>query len=68
MTLDEIKAALDQGKTVHWSNSRYTVIKDIHEYLIVCDIGTRKEHAIGLSGRDGVTMNGKPEDFYIGEQ
>lgn len=63
MTLEEIKAAVDAGFTVHWSNPLYKVERWSNgSYEIVCqDNG----HAIGLTWLDGVTMNGKPEDFYI---
>ena len=63
MNLQEIKSAVDAGKIVHWANRGYTVIKDrIGQYLIVF----RDGNAIGLTWRDGVTMNGKPEDFFLG--
>jgi hypothetical protein len=62
MTVQEIKAAVDNGKTVHWSNDSYTVIKSNEEYLIKCE---SNEHYIGLTWADGVTMNGKEKDFYI---
>jgi hypothetical protein len=65
MTLEEIKAAVEAGKTVHWSHEGYTVIKAVKgdhvQWMIVHEQG----HAIGLTWRDGVTMNGKPEDFFI---
>ena len=63
MTLNEIKAAVEAGKTVHCGNSRYTVIKDnvARQWLIQCG----RDHYIGLTWRDGVTMNGKPEEFYV---
>jgi hypothetical protein len=64
MTLDEIKAAVEAGKTVHWSNEGYTVIKDsLGQWLIV-----HKDMTIGLTWRDGVTMNGEPEEFFIAEE
>ena len=63
MTLEEIKAAVEAGQTVHWSNSRYRVVKDrLGQWLIVCDGGS----TTGLTWRDGVTMNEKPEEFFIG--
>ena len=63
MTLEQIKKAVESGKPVHWSNSLYRVIKDeIGQWLIVCD---SNQYCIGLTWRDGVTMNGKPEDFFI---
>lgn len=64
MTLQEIKTAVDAGKTVHWANTGYTVIKDVYgDYLIVFH---HNQSTIGLTWQDGVTMNGKPEDFFIG--
>lgn len=63
MTLNEIKQAVDNGKTVHWSNSAYSVVKDKNNnYLIHCSLNN---HCIGLTWRDGITMNGKEKDFYI---
>jgi hypothetical protein len=62
MTVQEIKTAVDNGKTVHWSNELYTVIKDkIGQYLIVCTNG----YCIGLTWMDNTTLNGKEQDFYI---
>jgi len=62
MTLDQIKSAVDQGRKVYWKNSAYEVIKDtLGQYLIMCKMS---QAAIGLTWRDGVTLNGKPEDFY----
>lgn len=64
MTLNEIKQAVEAGKSVHWSNTGYQVIKDnIGQWLIVCANG----HAIGLTWADEVTLNGKEEDFFIAE-
>ena len=64
MNLQEIKDAIAQGKKVHWSNRAYDVIKDkIGQYLIVCNLN---DYCIGLTWQDGVTMNGKEEDFFIG--
>ena len=64
MNLEEIKAAVEAGKTVHWSNTLYVVIKDsIGQWLIKC---TDNDHCVGLTHRDGVTMNGKPEEFFLG--
>lgn len=68
MTLDEIKAAIDRGETVCWSNDGYEVQKwatggpEILGYQIVC---LSNGHAIGLTWLDGRTMNGEPEDFYV---
>jgi hypothetical protein len=66
MTLAEIKSAIEEGKTVCWTNEAYRVIKDkIGQYLIGYNIGGRGENYIGLTWRDGVTLNGKEEEFYI---
>ena len=65
MTLEEIKKAIEEGKRVHWSHSGYVVVKDnIGQYFIKC---LSNNHCIGLTWLDGVTVNGKPEDFYISE-
>ena len=68
MNLQEIKSAIDADKTVHWANDSYVVIKhfprypDTPEYLIKC---LSNDHCIGLTWKDGVTMNGKEEQCYI---
>lgn len=62
MTLLEIKEAIARGQQVYWVNRSYRVIKDsIGQYLIHCVIN---DHYIGLTHRDGVTLNGKPEQFF----
>lgn len=67
MTLNEIKQAVESGKTVHWSNEGYTVIKDsIGEWLIAWNHNGKDANYIGLTWVDGKTMNGKPEEFFIG--
>jgi hypothetical protein len=63
MTLEEIKAAVDAGATVRWSNELYRVIKTTDGgYQISCP--TTDSH-IGLTWRDGVTMNGREDQFYV---
>jgi hypothetical protein len=63
MTLDEIKAAVDQGQTVHWANAGYRVIKDsLGQYLIAHEGG----HCIGLASEDDV-LNGRPDQFAKAE-
>lgn len=65
MTLDEITRAVDAGKTVHWCNPAYQVIKDrLGQYLVQCRIN---DNCVGLTYYDG-TLNGKPEQFYIDPQ
>jgi len=66
MTLDEIKEAVEDGHKVHLIDDGYQVIKDIlGQWFIRC---THNGHCIGLTWADGVTINGKPEDFYIGHK
>lgn len=65
MNLLEIKKAILEGKTVHWSNESYIVIKDdIGQYLIKC---ISNESCIGLTHKDEVTMNGQESEFFIKE-
>lgn len=60
-TPDEIRAAVDAGKTVYWGSDIYVVIKDdIPQYLIQCTVNN---YCVGLTWRDGRTLNGT--DFYI---
>jgi hypothetical protein len=61
MNVGEIKAAVEAGHTVCWSNPSYEVVKDsIGQWLIKHANG----HCIGLTWRDGVTLNGNEEDFF----
>ncbi len=65
MNLNQIKEAIKSGKRVFWSNKAYEVIQDkIGQWLIVCSLNG---YTIGLTWRDGVTMNGKESEFFIGE-
>lgn len=62
MTLEEIKQAVDDGKTVCWSHSGYEVIKSIRgEYYVLCK---RNNDAVGLTRQDG-TLECKESDFFI---
>lgn len=61
MTLEEIKTAVDAGKTVCWQNGYYKVVKSRLDYIIKCGNGS----CISLTWADGVTMNGKEADFFI---
>ncbi len=64
MTLEEIKSAVNEGKTVYCQSAAYQVIKDSkNQWLIKCSNG----HYIGLTWTDEVTMNGKEEDFYTSD-
>ena len=63
MTLEEIKQAVLDGKTVHWSNTNYHVMHDraTDRWMIWCNNG----NVIGLTWSDNMTLNGKEEDFYV---
>ena len=64
MNVQEIKNALKTGKKIFWHHKGYEVIKDsIGQYLIKCHMN---DTFIGLTWLDGVTLNGEPKDFYIG--
>lgn len=63
MTLDEIKAAVDAGQTVHWANTGYVVHKDrLGQYLITY---LPNGSCIGLTDRVGHRLNGKEAAFFI---
>jgi len=63
MKLEEIKKAVDEGKSVKWASNLYDVVKDnIGQYLIIC---SDNQYTIGLTWKDNITLNGKPSEFYI---
>ena len=63
-SLSDIKEAVLAGKIVHWKTPAYQVICDsIGQWLIVCK---STNGCWGLTWADGVTMNEKPEDFFVG--
>lgn len=65
MNLSEIKQAVADNKTVHWANDGYVVTDGgIAGHLITF---TSNNDSIGLTHRDGVTLNGDETDFYIKE-
>jgi len=68
MNLEEIKAAVDAGVTVHWAQPNYVVVKGkqqfADEYLIKC---LNNDNVIGLTWRDGVTLNGREDEFYLAD-
>jgi len=51
---------------VHWQNQSHEVVPTYkaRSYLIRCQA---TGHCIGLTQADGATLNGKEEDFFIGE-
>lgn len=64
MDLAQIKKAVDSGKIVHWSNKGYKVVKDKRgNYDIVHTNG----NTIGLTHKDGKTLNGEPKEFFLNE-
>lgn len=68
MNVEQIKAAVDAGLTVHWAQTNYVVVKGkkqlADEYLIKC-LGN--DNVTGLTWKDGVTLNGKEEEFFLAE-
>ena len=65
MTIDEIKAAVDTGQTVHWANTGYVVHKDrLGQYLITY---LPNGSCIGLTDREGHRLNGKEAEFFIAQ-
>ena len=63
MTLDDIKAAVDAGHTVHWANTGYVVHKDrLGQYLITY---VPNGSCIGLTDRSGQRLNGEEAEFFI---
>jgi len=63
-SLSDIKEAVLSGKTVHWKTEAYRVVHDsVGQWLIVCQ---STKGCWGLTWADGVTMNGKPEEFFVG--
>jgi hypothetical protein len=64
MTLQEIQTAVRSGQKVHWANDNYEVIEGSkNQWLIHSKCN---DHYWGLTHTDNTTINGKPEDFYIG--
>jgi len=63
MTLAQIKQATDKGHVVYWSNELYEVVKYKDEYMIRYNQG---DNYIGLTHKDGVTLNGLEDEFFIG--
>ena len=65
MNIAEIKAAVDDGKPVHWANKGYRVHRDrLGQYLVTFG---RNGSTIGLTDRSGRHLNGAEADFFISE-
>ncbi len=62
MTLAEIKEAVNKNIEVYYKSSNYVITRSGDEYYIMSLGGD--EHTIGLTWMDGITMNGKEEDFF----
>ena len=63
MNLEEIKQAVETGHRVFWKANAYEVIKgSIGQWIIYCHFN---QSCIGLTWRDGVTMNGDETEFFI---
>lgn len=66
MKLPEIRRAVDEGLRVYWQNLEYEVVRSsTHPLYFIRSSATG--HCIGLTWADGVTLNGKEEDFFIGD-
>jgi len=66
MTLAEILRAVDEGMPVHWQNPGYLVERPAGGgACVIRSLSTG--HCIGLTWADGMTLNGKEEEFFIGE-
>jgi len=61
MDLEAIKTALAAGRKVYSKNLAYPVVKHNKQYLITCTLSAMCH---GLTWQDGVTMNGKAEEFF----
>lgn len=67
MTLEEIKSAVRSGRKVCWHNPGYEVRRYLfrdgtENWVVFC---LWNNHSIGLTWRDGTTMNGKEQDFHL---
>lgn len=65
MTLEQIKAAVASGLKVCWKNGAYVVTGSGNDHLITFCKGYRHENSIGLTWKDGSTLNGAATDFYV---
>ena len=61
MTLKEIKDAVLAGKEVCWGSPSYRVVHDTLGQWFIRFVPSG--HCIGLTHRDGVTLNGREEEF-----
>lgn len=61
-TIQEIKTAVDQGKTVHWLDKRYKVVKANGDYIIKSEFNGLWIGSINVLGDK---LNGLEKDFFI---
>jgi hypothetical protein len=68
MTLEEIKLAVESGKTVCWMNDYYQVRKEKRftgeptgDFIVVY---IPNDHTVGLTSKDGKLIE-REDDFYI---
>jgi hypothetical protein len=64
MNLHEIKRAVSEGLVVYWGTRDYVVehVRDGDRYFIK---SLATGHAIALTWSDGLTLNGKEEEFFV---
>lgn len=66
MNLEEIIVAVEEGKTVHWANRNYIVIRSsmyVGGYSIRC---LSNQHTSALVKLDG-DLTEKEEEFFVSE-
>ena len=61
MTLSEITEAVDNGKTVCWSNSNYHVIDSKSGYMIKCIPNDNCQYLTDINGN----LQEDPKEFFI---
>lgn len=70
MNVNQIKDAVRLGSRVFWKNPGYEVLRHVakdgsESFLITYGKDTPQENSIGLTWQDGVTLNGREEDFML---
>lgn len=63
MTLDEIKRAVDLGKTVHWHNTGYDIVKSDDRYGVLFK---GNDNFTALEDVDG-ELQGSEDDFFLSD-
>ena len=66
ITAQTIMEYVDYGRDIRWKSDAYQVTGDeLGQYFIKCLING---HCIGLTHKDGVTLNGDLSDFYLADE